>query len=45
MQEKDIERLATKQSKEKFPHWDKLNWEGKKELAKQVLKEVMSGYR
>ena len=33
MQEKDIKRLATKQLKKKFPHWNRLSKKGKKKLA------------
>lgn len=44
MQEKDIKRLVVKQLKKEFPHWSGLTKKEKKDLAKQVLEEVVSGY-
>ena len=44
MQEKIIKRLIVKQLKKEFPNWRRLTKNKKKQLAKQVLKEVVAGY-
>ncbi len=44
MHDKDIKRLVKKQLKKQFPNWKRLKRREKKELAKQVLGEVVREY-
>lgn len=44
MREKDIKRLVIKQLKKNFPNWRRLSKKEKKNLAKEVLKEVVESY-
>ncbi len=44
MHEKDIKLTVKKQLKTKFPGWKRLSKSRKRELAEQVLEEVMSEY-
>ncbi|MFH2123931.1 MAG: hypothetical protein ABIJ50_10675 [Pseudomonadota bacterium] len=44
MHHKDIKLAVRKQLKKQFPNWKRLSRKVKKELAKNVLAEVVSGY-
>ncbi len=44
MHDKNIKRLVKKQLKQQFPEWNQLTKREKKELAKQVLEEVVRTY-
>jgi len=44
MHEKNIRRIITKQLKKSFLNWSKMDWKSKKELAKQIMAEVLDKY-
>ena len=44
MHRKNIRQLVTKQLKYNHPHWKKMTKKSKKELAKQVMDEVVNNY-
>ena len=44
MHEKNIRRIITKQLKKNFPNWNKMTRKSKKELAKQIMMEVVDKY-
>ena len=44
MHEKNIRRIITNQLKKSFPNWNKMTRKSKKELTKQIMKEVVDKY-